>query len=161
VFVDGQYMYGGAGANIFKYLTVGDSYANHDVDAITNFDPVKDVIDLSSIDANTGLYSAAPMANFTFIGMAPLSGPGGQVRFQYDPRSTKPGGSGCRRRLERGPGNSPYWRRRPIRPTGRPSTFPALASASGPNIPIRLSSARVIRRSRRFTRAPTRTPLTT
>jgi hypothetical protein len=84
VFVDGQYMYGGAGANVFKYLTIGDSYANHDVDAITNFDPVKDVIDLSSIDANTGLYSAAPTANFTFIGTAPFSGSGGQVRYQYD-----------------------------------------------------------------------------
>jgi hypothetical protein len=84
VFVDGQYMDGGAGANIFKYLTVSDSYANSCVDAIDNFDPVKDVIDLSSIDANTGLYSAAPTANFTFIGTAPFSGSGGQVRYQYD-----------------------------------------------------------------------------
>ena len=54
------------------------------MDAITNFDPVKDVIDLSSIDANTGLYSASPTANFTFIGTAPFSGSGGQVRYQYD-----------------------------------------------------------------------------
>jgi hypothetical protein len=84
VFVDGQYMYGGAGANIFKYLTVGDSYANHCVDAITNFDPVKDVIDLSSMGAYSGLYNASPEANFTFIGTAPFSGAGGQVRYQYD-----------------------------------------------------------------------------
>jgi hypothetical protein len=84
VFVDGQYMYGGAGANIFKYLTVANSYANHSEDAIVNFDPVKDVIDLSSIDASTGLYSASPTANFTFIGTAPFSGAGGQVRYEYD-----------------------------------------------------------------------------
>jgi hypothetical protein len=84
VFVSGQYMDGGAGANIFKYLTVGNSYANYNQNAIVNFDPVKDVIDLSPIDANTGLYSASPTANFTFIGTAPFSGSGGQVRYQYD-----------------------------------------------------------------------------
>ena len=84
VFVDGQYMDGGVGANIFKYLTVGDSYVNSSVDAITNFDPVKDVIDLSSIGAYSGLYRASPKANFTFIGTAPFSGAGGQVRYQYD-----------------------------------------------------------------------------
>jgi hypothetical protein len=84
VFVDGHYMYGGPGANIFKYLTVADSYASSSVDAITTFDPAKDVIDLSSIDANTGLYSAAPTANFTLIGTAPFSGAGGQVRYEYD-----------------------------------------------------------------------------
>ena len=50
-------MDGGAGANIFKYLTVGNSYANYCVDAITNFDPVKDVIDLGSIGPYSGLYT--------------------------------------------------------------------------------------------------------
>jgi Peptidase M10 serralysin C terminal len=84
VFVSGQYMDGGAGANIFKYLTVGNSLANYNADAIVNFDPVKDVVDLSSIDANTGLYSASPTANFTFIGTAPFSGSGGQVGYQYE-----------------------------------------------------------------------------
>ena len=42
------------------------------------------MIDLSPIDANTGLYSASPTANFTFIGTAPFYGSGGQVRYQYD-----------------------------------------------------------------------------
>ena len=84
VFVDGQYMDGGVGANIFKYLTVRNTYVNSSVDAITNFDPVKDVIDLSWIGAYRGLYRASPKANFTFIGTAPFSGAGGQVRYQYD-----------------------------------------------------------------------------
>jgi hypothetical protein len=78
------YMTGGAGANIFKYLSVDSSYSNHNEDLINTFDPAKDVIDLSSIDANTGLYSASPTANFTFIGTAPFSGLGGQVRYEYD-----------------------------------------------------------------------------
>ena len=45
---------------------------------------MKDVIDLSSMGAYSGLYRASPKANFTFIGTAPFSGSGGQVRYQYD-----------------------------------------------------------------------------
>jgi hypothetical protein len=85
VFVGGagtDYMTGAAGANSFKFLLVPGPSGGKDL--ISNFDPVKDVIDLSAIDANTGLYSAAPGANFTFIGTAPFSGSGGQVCYQYD-----------------------------------------------------------------------------
>jgi hypothetical protein len=83
VFVGGagtQYMTGGTGANIFKYLAISDSIATHP-DTIGNFDPAKDVIDLSAIDADP----QGAMQNFTFIGTAPFSGSSGQVRYQYDP----------------------------------------------------------------------------
>ncbi len=43
-----------------------------------NFDPGKDVIDLSRIDANM---STAGVQNFTYIGDAPFSGAGAQVRW--------------------------------------------------------------------------------
>ena len=67
-------------SNILRLATLLPIFPGRD----RNFDPVKDVIDLSSIDANTGLYSASPTANFTFIGTAPFSGSGGQARYQYD-----------------------------------------------------------------------------
>ena len=46
------------------------------------FDPAKDVIDLSGIDANL---TAPGLQNFTFIGSAPFSGTGAQVRYQLNP----------------------------------------------------------------------------
>ena len=46
------------------------------------FDSAKDVIDLSHIDANL---TAAGLQSFTFIGTAPFSGSGAQVRYQQDP----------------------------------------------------------------------------
>jgi Peptidase M10 serralysin C terminal len=72
---------GGEGANIYTYLAISDStYNQHDV--ISNFDPAKDVIDLSRIDANV----ASPgLQHFTFIGDAPFSGTGAQVRYQLNP----------------------------------------------------------------------------
>ena len=76
----GQYMTGGSGADIFKYLAISDSIAAHP-DSIDNFDPAKDAIDLSAIDANP---AQAGMQNFTFIGTAAFSGSAGQVRYQYD-----------------------------------------------------------------------------
>ena len=47
----------------------------------TAFDPAKDVIDLSHIDADI---TTAGVQNFTFIGSAPFSG-GAQVRYQLNP----------------------------------------------------------------------------
>ena len=49
---------------------------------VADFDPAKDVIDLSHIDANL---TAAGVQKFTFIGTAPFSGAGAQVRYQQDP----------------------------------------------------------------------------
>jgi hypothetical protein len=81
VFVGGfgtQYMWGGSGKNIYTYLSIADSTATGGEDSIGNFDPTKDVIDLSHIDANL---SVAGLQNFTFIGTAALGGAGGQVDY--------------------------------------------------------------------------------
>ena len=72
-----QFLMGGQGANIFTYLSVGDGG-----DQVSAFDPAKDVIDLSHID---GDLSTPGVQNFTFIGSAPFSGFGAQVRYQLDP----------------------------------------------------------------------------
>ena len=83
-FVSGYDAYrslGGQGANIFTFLAIADSTSSlHDY--ITNFDPAKDVIDLSRIDANI---TTAGLQHFTFIGTAPFSGNGAQVRYQLNP----------------------------------------------------------------------------
>jgi hypothetical protein len=78
---DANRMLGGEGANIFTFLAISDSTpSGHDT--ITNFDPAKDVIDLSRIDANI---TTPGLQHFTFIGTAPFSGTGAQVRYQLDP----------------------------------------------------------------------------
>ena len=75
----------GQGANIFTFLAIADSTAStHEY--ITNFDPAKDVIDLSRIDANI---TTAGLQHFTFIGTAPFSGAGAQVRYQLDPATNR------------------------------------------------------------------------
>ena len=71
-----QYLFGGQGANILTYLAIGDGG-----DRMSAFDPAKDVIDLSRIDADI---TTAGVQNFTFIGSAPFSG-GAQVRYQLNP----------------------------------------------------------------------------
>jgi serralysin len=76
-----QYMGGGQGANIFTYLSIADS-SPLGPDLVTNFDPAKDVIDLSRIDADI---MTPGLQNFSFIGTAPFSGSGGQLRYQQDP----------------------------------------------------------------------------
>ena len=84
VFVGGagvQWPVGGAGANIFTYLAISDSTPIYP-DGIQNFDSAKDVIDVSRIDANL---TAPGVQNFTFIGTAPFSGSGAQLRYQQDP----------------------------------------------------------------------------
>ena len=76
-----QYIIGGAGANIFTELAVSNSTVNSS-DYIATFNPAKDVIDLSHVDANLAV---AGVQNFTFIGTAAFSGGGAQVRYQQDP----------------------------------------------------------------------------
>ena len=71
-----QVLFGGQGANILTYLAIGEGG-----DVVYAFDPAKDVIDLSSIDADV---ITAGIQNFTFIGSAPFSG-GAQVRYQLNP----------------------------------------------------------------------------
>jgi hypothetical protein len=75
-----QNMWAGSGANVFTYLSPSDSSASSP-DYITNFDPGKDVIDLSRIDA-----SLAPgvQQNFAFIGTSAFTSAGAQVRYQWN-----------------------------------------------------------------------------
>ena len=72
---------GGQGANIVTYLAISDTTPINQ-DLITSFDPAKDVIDLSRIDANI---TTPGVQHFTFIGSAPFSGAGAQVRYQFNP----------------------------------------------------------------------------
>jgi hypothetical protein len=74
-----QLLFGGQGANILTYLALGDGG-----DIVTAFDPAKDVIDLSRID---GDIITPGVQNFTFIGSAPFSGVGAEVRYQLNPTS--------------------------------------------------------------------------
>jgi hypothetical protein len=71
-----QYLYAGSGANIATYLAIGDSG-----DWVSGFDPAKDVIDLSHMDADI---TTPGIQNFTSIGTSPFSG-GAQVRYQLNP----------------------------------------------------------------------------
>jgi hypothetical protein len=71
-----QFLLGSQGVNILTYLAIGDGG-----DRMSAFDPAKDVIDLSHIDADI---TRAGVQNFTFIGSAPFSG-GAQVRYQLNP----------------------------------------------------------------------------
>jgi hypothetical protein len=78
-------MLGGEGANIFTFLSISDSTPSAH-DTITNFDPAKDVIDLSRVDANL---TTAGLQHFTFIGTAAFSGAGAQVRYQLNPATNQ------------------------------------------------------------------------
>jgi hypothetical protein len=71
-----QLLFGGQGANILTYLAIGDGG-----DLMSAFDPAKDVIDLSHIDADL---TEPGVQSFTFIGAAPFTG-GAQVRYQLNP----------------------------------------------------------------------------
>ncbi len=77
-----QYLDAGTGANIFTYLAISDSTSSNNDDVIANFNPARDVFNLSHIDANL---TTAGVQNFTFIGTAAFSGAGAQVRYQQDP----------------------------------------------------------------------------
>ena len=74
-----QVLFGGQAANILTYLAIGDGW-----DRVSDFDPAKDVIDLSHIDADV---TKTGVQNFTFIGSAPFSG-GAQVRYQLNPANS-------------------------------------------------------------------------
>jgi hypothetical protein len=74
-----QVLFGGQGANILTYLAIGDGG-----DRMSAFDPAKDVIDLSHIDADI---TTPGVQTFAFIGDAPLTG-GAQVRYQLNPTNT-------------------------------------------------------------------------
>ena len=76
-----QYLDAGHGANIYTYLSFGDSTANA-CDVVNSFDSAKDVIDLSGIDADP---VAPGTQNFTFIGTAALTSAGAQVDYYQDP----------------------------------------------------------------------------
>ena len=73
-----QLLFGGPAANILTYLAIGDGG-----DKMSAFDPAKDVIDLSRIDADI---LTPGVQNFTFIGDAPFT-VGAQVRYQLNPTS--------------------------------------------------------------------------
>ncbi len=79
-----QYMNCGPGANIVTELAISDSTPNGEgCDCVAGFDPAKDVIDLSNIDADV---ATAGVQNFSFVGTAAFTGSGGgQVRYQQDP----------------------------------------------------------------------------
>jgi hypothetical protein len=72
-----QLLFGAQGANILTYLAIGEGG-----DRMSAFDPAKDVIDLSHIDADI---TTPGVQTFTFIGDAPFSG-GAQVRYQLNPQ---------------------------------------------------------------------------
>ncbi len=71
-----QVLFGNQGVSILTYLAIGDGG-----DVMTAFDPAKDVIDLSNIDADI---TTPGVQNFTFIGDAPFTD-GAQVRYQLSP----------------------------------------------------------------------------
>ena len=73
-----QHLYTGKGVNILTYLAMSDGG-----DTVAGFDPAKDVIDLSHIDADL---TAAGVQNFTFIGSGAFDG-AAEVRYQLNPAS--------------------------------------------------------------------------
>ncbi len=76
-----QYLVGGAGANIFTYLSPADSTPLAPDWINFNFDPAKDVIDLSHIDANV---TPGVCENFSFVGTNAFTSAGAEVRYQLD-----------------------------------------------------------------------------
>ena len=79
-----QNMWAGPGANVFTYLSTANS-APTAPDTITNFDPAKDVIDVSRID---GDLTAAGVQSFTFIGTSAFDGDAPEVRTQQNADGT-------------------------------------------------------------------------
>ncbi|MGO9423386.1 hypothetical protein [Roseiarcus sp.] len=73
-----EFIFGGAGANVFTFINPNRSDSPSE---ISNFDPAKDVIGLSHIDANL---TAAGVQNFTFIGTNALTSAGAQVDYVQD-----------------------------------------------------------------------------
>src|SRR5208283_6128288 len=65
---------------LFTYLVPNGDQGNPSM--VNDFDPAKDVFDLSHIDANL---TQAGLQNFTFIGTNAFTSAGAQVRYQQDP----------------------------------------------------------------------------
>jgi len=79
-----EYLNGGAGANLFTYLAPDGmtTQCGSSTSWIGNFDPAKDVIDLSHMDANL---TQAGLQSFSFIGTNAFTSAGAQVRYQQNP----------------------------------------------------------------------------
>ena len=73
-------LWGGADADTFVFVATGDSSAGSARDVINDFTAGMDHIDVSAIDANTGV--TANQA-FTFMGTAAITG-AGQVQMAFD-----------------------------------------------------------------------------
>jgi len=69
---------GGSGADVFVYRSIEESGAGLSIDTITDFNSAQDVIDLSSIDADS---TVSGNQAFSFIGSGSFS-TAGQVRFE-------------------------------------------------------------------------------
>jgi Right handed beta helix region len=78
-----EYLTGGAGANVFTYLTPTGltTQTKASESFISGFDPAKDVIDLSHIDANL---TSPGLQSFTFIGTKAFTSAGAEVRYQLN-----------------------------------------------------------------------------
>ena len=79
----GAYIWCSYGANVFTYLSPANSTPSSP-DLIVNFDPAKDVIDLSNMDANV---TPGVWQNFTFIGANAFTSAGAEVRYQQNTSS--------------------------------------------------------------------------
>jgi serralysin len=81
---------GGAGADRFVYSATTDSAVGVNADLITDFSHAQvDRIDLSAIDANTGV---AGNQAFTFVGAGPYTGVAGQLIYAHSGGNTIIGG---------------------------------------------------------------------
>ncbi len=79
-----EYIQGGAGANIYTFLIPNGPQESGAPAVIANFDPAKDVIDLSNMDADLTTPGTQP---FTFIGTSAFTAAGAQVNYQYNAAS--------------------------------------------------------------------------
>ena len=72
-------LFGGTGNDTFDYNAISESSFGGPVDQIADFVMGQDKIDVTTIDADTGL---AGDQNFTFLGSSAFTGVAGQLRFE-------------------------------------------------------------------------------